>query len=132
MNMNVSNQALHDQHVSLRVAATTPRAVAAIPAEQALREVGEQEKRPTQEAHADRGQLDDAVARLNDYVQVVRRELEFSVHDDSGMTVVKVLDRESGEVIRQIPSEEALQVVKKLRSDESGESVDPLLFNDLA
>jgi len=79
----------------------------------------------------ERQQLDKAVAKLNDYVQVVRRELQFSVHDDSGRTVVKVLDRDTGEVVRQIPSEEMLEVVDQLPSDADGGGR-PLLFNDLA
>ncbi len=79
----------------------------------------------------ERQQLDSAVARLNDYVQVVRRELQFSVHDDSGRTVVKVLDRDTGEVVRQIPSEEMLEVAGQLPG-EVEDGGQPLLFNDLA
>ncbi|MDX1250734.1 MAG: flagellar protein FlaG [Gammaproteobacteria bacterium] len=55
-----------------------------------------------------------AVSYLNDYIQSYRRDLQFSVDDDSGRIVVKVIDKETREVIRQIPSEEALQLAKRM------------------
>ncbi len=53
--------------------------------------------------------LRDKVAQLNDYMQNMNRNLQFSVDDDSGDTVVKVIDSETEEVVRQIPSEEILE-----------------------
>jgi flagellar protein FlaG len=44
----------------------------------------------------------------------VRRSINFSVEDGSGRVVVKVTDAESGNVIRQIPSEEALKLAENL------------------
>lgn len=58
----------------------------------------------------------EAVANLNDYVQVIRRELQFSVDKESGRTVVTVVDAETGEKIRQIPSEEVLALARNLGS----------------
>jgi len=40
--------------------------------------------------------------------------LQFSVHQASGQVVVAVTDRESGEIIREIPSREMLQLAAKL------------------
>ena len=65
------------------------------------------------------GKLDDVVRELNDHVQHVQRELQFSVDEDSGRTVIKVLDKETKDVIRQIPGEEALNFARKL--DEGAE-----------
>lgn len=53
--------------------------------------------------------LRDKVAQLNDYMQNMNRNLQFSVDDASGDTVVKVIDAETEEVVRQIPSEEILE-----------------------
>ena len=53
-------------------------------------------------------QLENAVSRINDYVQNVQRTIEFSVDETSGKDVVKILDKQTDEVIRQIPSEEVL------------------------
>jgi flagellar protein FlaG len=42
------------------------------------------------------------------------RSLEFSTAQESGRTVVKVIDKESEDVIRQIPSEEFIRVADKI------------------
>lgn len=63
-----------------------------------------------------RESLDSAVASLSSFVQSVQRSLDFSVDDSSGEVVVKVTDRDSGEVIRQLPSEEALRLSEQLES----------------
>ena len=56
--------------------------------------------------------LADAVDQLNEYAQGVQRNLEFSVDDKSGRTVVQVVDTETEKVIRQIPSEEMLVMIR--------------------
>jgi flagellar protein FlaG len=60
-------------------------------------------------------QIDRAVLELSEFAQVNNRQLDFSIDEDSKKQVVKVTDTESGEVIRQIPSEEILQVSTRLR-----------------
>ena len=47
--------------------------------------------------------LKQAVSKLNDYVQNVQRNLQFSIDKESGATVVKVIDSKSEKVIRQMP-----------------------------
>lgn len=56
-----------------------------------------------------------AVVDLNDYVQRVGREIHFSVDDDSGQTVIKVMNAETKEVIRQIPPDEVLALAEFLQ-----------------
>lgn len=63
-------------------------------------------------------ELGEAVSQLNDYVQNVQRDLQFEVDSDLGQTVVKVVDQETQEVIRQIPDEVALRLAEKLQQDE--------------
>lgn len=58
-----------------------------------------------------------AVTQLNEYVQTINRELQFSVDEASGHTVIKVLDAVSGRVIRQIPGHEALALAKTVAPD---------------
>lgn len=55
-------------------------------------------------------QLDAAVSKLNDYVQNVQRTLSFSVDKDTGMTVVKVIDTQTNELVRQIPADNILKL----------------------
>ena len=47
--------------------------------------------------------------------QVRQRALEFSIDEGSGRTVIKVIDKETEAVIRQIPSEEVLELSARLR-----------------
>jgi flagellar protein FlaG len=64
--------------------------------------------------------LKQAVGQLNDYVQNMQRDLQFSIDKDSGITVVKVIDTKSEKVIRQIPSEEALKLARSLAEQSDG------------
>ncbi|MEC9040556.1 MAG: flagellar protein FlaG [Pseudomonadota bacterium] len=67
---------------------------------------------------AQREDLDQAVSQLNDFVQNVQRDLQFEVDNDMGQTIVKVVDQQTQEVIRQIPDEVALRLAEKLQQDE--------------
>jgi flagellar protein FlaG len=71
-------------------------------------------KEEREKAEQDPSELDDVVKNLNEHIQQYRRELQFKVDNDSGRTVVKVMDVENDEVIRQIPSEEVLALSKRL------------------
>ncbi|WP_186435155.1 flagellar protein FlaG [Rheinheimera sediminis] len=65
-------------------------------------------------------QLGEAVENINQFVNSQGRTLNFSVDEESGKPVVKVVDFETKEVIRQIPSEEVLtmaKAIKKLQED---------------
>jgi len=55
-----------------------------------------------------------AVSRLNDYVQSMQRDIRFSIDKGTGETVIKVVDTNSGETIRQLPSEEVLAIARSL------------------
>ena len=63
--------------------------------------------------------LGEAVASIKDFVQTIRRDLNFDLDDSSGKMVVKVTDRSTGEVVRQIPTEEALRLAKNLEEARS-------------
>jgi flagellar protein FlaG len=69
---------------------------------------------------AKEGELDKAIARINNYVQQIQRDLQFSVDDESGKTVIKVIDSESKEVIRQIPEEVLLQIAQSIEESLEG------------
>jgi len=58
--------------------------------------------------------MQEAVHKMQDYMQSIDRDLHFSVDKESGLTVIKVIDPSSGDVVRQIPSEEVLKVVRSL------------------
>ncbi len=60
--------------------------------------------------------VEENVNRLNDIVQSIQRDLQFSVDDASGKTVVTVLDTQTKEVIRQIPTEQVLALSENIES----------------
>lgn len=62
--------------------------------------------------------VESAVTKLNDYVQTVQRNLQFSLDDDSGKTVITVTDTKTSEVVRQIPDDVALRLARDLLQDE--------------
>lgn len=55
-----------------------------------------------------------AVQSANAYVQSMSTSIQFSLDPDSGRTVVKMVDTETQEVLRQIPSEEMLAISKSI------------------
>lgn len=63
---------------------------------------------------ADRKQLDEAVAALNKFIKPLNSAIEFSIDEDSGRTLVKVVDTETNDVLRQFPSKEALAISQSL------------------
>ena len=51
---------------------------------------------------------------------LTQRKLEFSIDEDSGRNVVKVIDSDSGDIIRQFPSEEVLKLSSVAKSGKGG------------
>ena len=68
-------------------------------------------------------QLEKVAQQLQDFVGEMNRGLEFSVDKDSGRDVIKVIDKTSGDLVKQYPSEEVLTLVAKL-SDSVGGFID--------
>ncbi len=63
---------------------------------------------------ASREGLEDAVKKVQEFVNFAASDIEFSIDEDSGQTVVKIIDRATEEVIRQMPSEDMLDLSKAL------------------
>ncbi|ACR01487.1 MULTISPECIES: flagellar protein FlaG [Thauera] len=60
----------------------------------------------------DIGEVQKALEEVEKAVAPMAQSLQFSLDKDSGRTVVKVMDTDTNEVIRQIPSEEVLAISK--------------------
>ena len=58
--------------------------------------------------------VEKALSNLTDYSQNIQRQINFSVDEDSNRTVIKVIDSESEEVIREIPSKEILAIARAI------------------
>jgi len=59
-------------------------------------------------------QVAEAVREINTSLQSRSVGLQFELDEDTDKMIVKVVDRASGEVIRQIPSEEVVRIAKVL------------------
>ena len=57
-------------------------------------------------------QVEDAVKSINTMMKALSPNLEFAIDSDTERTVVKVVDKQTNEVIRQLPSQEALEIAK--------------------
>jgi flagellar protein FlaG len=68
----------------------------------------ELDKKEEQEA------VEEVASKLQEFVNLLDKKLQFSVDEDSGRQVVRVTDQLSGDVIRQIPSEEVLRLARNL------------------
>ena len=71
-----------------------------------------------QEVTAEKAQ--EVVEQLNNHAQAVNRDLHFSIDDDSGRTVIRVINSETAELVRQIPSEEVLKLSQTIRETVEG------------
>jgi len=64
---------------------------------------------------ANTAEVRQAVSRINEIVQSKQRDLSFNMDEGSGKYVIRIVDTESGELIRQIPTEEVLAIATQLR-----------------
>ncbi|AZD00894.1 flagellar protein FlaG [Pseudomonas chlororaphis] len=76
-------------------------------------------KEESKSAQTEQDKLKMAIKEIEEFVQSVKRNLEFSIDEPSGKVVVKVIASDSGEVIRQIPNEEVLKLANSLNDASS-------------
>jgi len=60
--------------------------------------------------------LEQAVQEVQEFVQSQARNLAFDIDDGTNRSIVTVSDTESGEVIRQIPSDEVLRLAERIQT----------------
>lgn len=63
---------------------------------------------------ADAVKLDNAVDAINKFLKPVASSLEFSIDQNSGRSIVQVIDTDTKDVLRQFPSKEALAISQEL------------------
>ncbi len=62
--------------------------------------------------------LENVVAQMNEYFQMEQRDLRFNVDEESGLTIIRVVDRTTGDLIRQIPEDIFLQLARQAKEHE--------------
>ncbi len=85
-------------------------------------EVVESQK-PMEPSKVNESELKLTVNQIDDLMKSMQRELNFSVDKESGKTVVKVMDAETKEMIRQMPSEEALKLAQRIKEGHTSEGM---------
>jgi flagellar protein FlaG len=103
----------HAAQPDVRVGEVAPRAAAQVAA------VAAAEPSPQQ--------VRQAVASISQALRQSNSNLEFSIDPGTHRVVVKVLDRETGDLIRQIPSREVLAIAESIGQYQKG-----LLFSQEA
>lgn len=66
----------------------------------------------------DLSQVKNAVQNINKVLRSQNQGVEFSLDDNH--VIVKVVDQNTGEVLRQIPSEEAIEISKAIETAQQG------------
>ncbi|MDF2944212.1 MAG: hypothetical protein K0S01_3070 [Herbinix sp.] len=66
------------------------------------------------ESTATEKQIKEAISKANNKLRGHRTRCEFSYHEETKRVSIKVLDRDTEEVIREIPPEEALEMLEKV------------------
>lgn len=91
-----------------RQAQTEPAKISTTPVELPSRAPGR-----TQEV-VDSESLAQATDKINKTMRLIASNLNFTVDEETGIDVVKVVDMDTQEVIRQFPSKEVLAIAKAL------------------
>ena len=58
--------------------------------------------------------LEKGIEKINQNIKIFNTKLSFSIDEPSGRTVIKILDRETDKVIREVPPMEFLNIAAKL------------------
>ena len=83
------------------------------------------QRQNSQAGASDREQLTGTVDQLNQKLRDYNTSLQFEVDDKYQEMVVRIVDRETKEVVRQIPSEEALALAKFFEDIEAEQAQGP-------
>lgn len=94
--------------------AAAPAGIAGAPPGKAMPVGGSPMPPGSGSGEVDQAELAEAVSRISEFVQTVQRDLSFSIDDQTGRTVIKVIDSATKELVRQIPSEEVLAIAQSL------------------
>lgn len=73
-----------------------------------------------QDASPSEADIRKAAEQVQQHIQNLDHELHISMDNDAGRIVVKVVDPDTDEVIRQIPSEEIIKLARYLKGDGRG------------
>lgn len=110
----LENRATEDANISkVNEAAAKPTSLIDVKNTQNVAQANKQVADNTTE---DPNELANAVAEVESFLKVQNRNLVFSIDEETERAVVTVKDSQSGDIIRQIPSEEVLQLSEQIQN----------------
>jgi flagellar protein FlaG len=59
-------------------------------------------------------EIEQIVSELNNFIQIFNTKIAFEIDKETKKTVLKIIDAQSNEIIRQIPPEELLAISKRI------------------
>jgi flagellar protein FlaG len=61
--------------------------------------------------------IDSKALALNveNLTQIISRDLEFTIDNETGTQVIRVVDSETGELVRQVPSDQILHIISQIQ-----------------
>lgn len=113
--VNATGVKSSEQQSSAGMAATSQPAAGASQTQRAVQQAGRSgQAQQHEQMPFDMTHLQEAVNEMARAIEPVAQNLRFSIDEDTGKTVVKVVDTHTDEVIRQIPSEELIAISRAL------------------
>ena len=70
---------------------------------------------PSEEPVLSRSEVESSIGGLNALLHTAAHNLSFSLDESTGTMVLKVINTDNGDLVRQIPDEEALRLMKHAR-----------------
>lgn len=112
--INTSPPGITPHPVAAEAPAVEVRQARAAQASSAASVQTEQAPSQAQKAEATRQELEDAVKQVNEFLKPINNGIQFNLDEETGKTVIKVIDLATKDVIRQFPSEEMLSIARAI------------------
>lgn len=68
-----------------------------------------------QQAEVNRAELERAVEQMTRTARIFHTNLEFSTHEETGRILVRVIDNDTGQVVREIPPQKLLDAAASIQ-----------------
>jgi flagellar protein FlaG len=75
---------------------------------------GSNETGQQKEQNSEATRIKNAMNEINNKLKPTKTRCEFSYHEEVNRVTIKILDRETNEVVREIPPEESIKVLEKV------------------
>ena len=110
---NPTASALSASAETVRRPPASPEVSTLQPVKEVMRDAVERASRE-KGSEAREANVQEAIAQIQIMMDIRDRDVTFTTDQESGANVIRVIDRNSGDVIRQLPAEELLSFMRNL------------------